>query len=187
MNNEKGFDIIEENSNKKLIFIGAGVVGLLVVAAVLFFVLKSDPKPAPKPPAPQAQTKAAQTAKPAGRQDIKVVAKDPAAQAQVDQQMQEFLHYIQNPTIDDAVITVEWLSRKFNQPPAVIVKDVKVLTGRLSGLSDEQLAAFFAGSENPWQDDPAYNNLIKLITHREYVSFVSKCVDIYAREKLGAN
>lgn len=193
-NSEKTFEIIDYNPDRKFIFIGGGAAVILVAVLLMLVVFKNEPQPAPVPPAaqakPQAQPQQPQQAQPPaqaaeGRQDIHVLAKDPAQQAQVDQQMQEFLYYIQNPSIDDAVITVEWLSGKFNQPPEVVIRDVKVLTDRLAGLNDEQLAAFFASTENPWLDDPAYNNLIKLITHREYVGFVSKCADLYAREKLG--
>lgn len=168
---QPAFEIVEDESKKKFIFIGLGVAVLLIVGAAAFFFLGGKNKPAPQAAAPP----------------VKVVAQDPAQQAEVDKQVAQLRHFIQNPTADDAVITVGWVGKKYGQSPEIVVRDLKVLVNRLKDLSDEQLAAFFNSQENPWLDDPSYNSLIKLISHRDYVGFVEKCAIRYEKENLNKN
>lgn len=182
------FEYVEDDSRKKYIFIGLGVLVLLLIAGGLYFFVFSSKKQAPPPPAPQRPAQAQSAAQPQQQAPpVQVVAKDPAQQPEVDKQVEQLRHFVQNPTSDDAVITVNWLSKKYNQPPAVIVRDIKVLTQRLAALPDQELAAFFASQENPWLDDPSFNSLIKLVSYRDYVGFIDKCADRYAQEHLQQN
>lgn len=168
----RSFEVVSSPSkNKKLIIPLAAAVVVLV--GVLIFVFSGSKEEAPQPaPAPVAVP-----AQPAT--GVKVVAKDPAKQAEVDQQLQQLLYYVNNPTMDDANITIQWLTQKFNQPPEVVVRDLQVLVERLQGLNDTDLVAFFNSDQNPWREDPGYNSIIKFISHRDYLEFVKKCIALY--------
>lgn len=113
------------------------------------------------------------------RPEVRPVAKDPAKQTAFDQQLEKLLYFIANPTGDDAVITVEWLAKKYGQPPDVVIRDLFVLIGRLKVLSDPELAAFFNSEQNPWRDDQGYNAIIKFVGYRDYLEFIRKCAALY--------
>lgn len=168
---DRSFEVVNSSSKtKKIIVLAAAVV--LVLAGVLIFVFSGSKEEAPQAAAEQ----------PAG---VKVVAKDPAKQAEVDQQLEQLLYYVKNPTMDDANITIQWLSQKYNQPPEVVVRDLLVLVERLQGLNDADLVAFFNSDQNPWREDQGYNSIIKFISHREYLEFVKKCITLYQTQAQG--
>lgn len=181
----KSFEVVNSSSSntKKYIIIGvaAAVVLFILIKLVLGF-FSEEPAPTP-PPAPPVATKA--PAPPAAtKPGVQVVAKDPAKQAEVDQQLEQLRYFIANPTMDDANITVQWLSQKYSQPPDVVVRDLFVMIERLEALSDAELAAFFTSDQNPWLEDQGYNSIIKFITYREYLSFVKKCATLYQNQNL---
>jgi|GEM_PF-4759254 hypothetical protein len=176
----KSFEVVDQShspGSKKPIVIG--VIAVVVVLA-LFLVFRalfsSDPAPQPTPaPAPPVATKPG----------VQVVAKDPAKQAEVDQQLEQLRYYIANPTMDDANTTIQWLSQKYGQPPEVVVRDLFVMIERLEALSDADMAAFFTSDQNPWHEDQGYNSIIKFISYREYLAFVKKCATLYQNQPKG--
>lgn len=172
----KSFEVLDRSrSPKSKRHIVAGVVAGLVVFILLQIyraLTGSDPEPAPTPPA---------VAKPG----VQVIAKDPAKQAEVNQQLEQLRYYIANPTMDDANITVQWLSQQYGQTPEVVVRDLLVMIERLEALSDDDLESFFASDQNPWREDQGYNAITKFITHREYLEFVKKCAILYQTQPKG--
>lgn len=178
---EKSFEVVDSPSKMMKIIIPAAAA-VVVLAGVLIFALsgsKEEPAQAAQPAQPaQAQAQAAQPV-PASQPEVRVVAKNPAQQAELDQQLQRLLYYVANPTMDDANTTIQFLAQKFNQPPEVIIPDLFVLIRDLQALSDENLAVFFRGEQNPWNDDQGYNAIINFISHRQYLDFVNKCATLY--------
>lgn len=178
----RSFEVVSSPSKTKKIIIPA-VAAVVVLVGVLIFVFSGSKEEALPPLAPvQVHTPVTVPEQPSG---VKVVAKDPAKQAEVDQQLQQLMYYVNNPTMDDANITIQWLTQKFNQPPEVVVRDLKVLIERLQGLSDADLVAFFNSDQNPWREDPGYNSIIKFISHRDYLEFVKKCIALYQTQAQG--
>jgi len=115
--------------------------------------------------------------------EVRPVAKDSARQAEVDRQLEKLLYFIANPTGDDAVIAVEWLAKKYGQPPDVVIRDLFVLIGRLEVLSDSDLAVFFNSEQNPWRDDQGYIAITKFVGYRDYLEFIKKCATLYQKRK----
>lgn len=180
----RSFEVVSSPSKTKKIIIPV-VAAVVVLVGVLIFVFsgsKEEPLPPLAPVKIPAQAPGTVPEQPSG---VKVVAKDPAKQAEVDQQLQQLMYYVNNPTMDDANITIQWLTQKFNQPPEVVVRDLKVLIERLQGLNDADLAAFFNSDQNPWREDPGYNSIIKFISHRDYLEFVKKCIALYQTQAQG--
>ncbi len=182
-NAPKSFEVVDSPARpplQKIILIAVGVA--VFVLGVVLFLTSGEKKPAPA--TPQART---QPAAPAGAPPAaagQAAPADPAKQAELNQQLQQLKHFMANPTENDATITVEWLSKKYGQPPEIIVRDLHVLTGRLKGLTDAQLVEFFNSPQNPWIDDPGYQAIIKFVSHRDYVGFVERCATLYAKLKL---
>jgi hypothetical protein len=183
----KSFEVVHSSlsgQSKKYIIIGAAAVAAVFILILIFRAVFGGTDPAPAPPPAQAQTSPSAQAQPAAvRPGVQVVAKDPAMQAEVNQQLEQLRYFIANPTMDDANITVQWLSQRYNQTPEVVVRDLLILIERLQPLSDTDLANFFNSDQNPWREDQGYNSIIKFISYREYLEFVKKCAALYQTQR----